>query len=80
MVFDLTGDDERANKTKKVVVRNKSANIFESIVLDVPIPIDHLYAPVLTIYCYDHVLGFVRRLVGISQLPLKTFVSKLLTK
>ena len=60
MVFDLTGDDERANKTKKVVVRNKSANIFESIVLDVPIPINHLYAPVLTIYCYDHVLGFVR--------------------
>lgn len=45
--------------------------------LDVPIPVNPSYAPVLTIFCYDYVLGMFKRLVGISSIPLKLFVGKL---
>lgn len=42
-----------------------------------PIPINPSYAPVLTIFCYDYMLGLFKRLVGISSIPLRNFVGKL---
>ena len=45
--------------------------------LDVPIPLNPSYAPVLTIFCYDYMLGLFKRLVGISSIPLRHFVGKL---
>lgn len=58
-------------------MRNRSVNFFQSIVLEVPVPINPSYAPVLTIFCYDYVLGLFKRLVGISSIPMRYFVGKL---
>lgn len=58
-----------------------SCNIFEVISLDIDVPTNLEYSPVLTVYVYDHVMGFMgTRLVGVANIPLEKFCRKVLDK
>ena len=51
--FDISGDTKDSVKTNKHAVINGSSNVFEIITLDIDVPNDIQYAPVLTVYIYD---------------------------
>ena len=49
--------------------------------VEIDIPLNPLYSPVLTIYVYDHVMGFIgRRLLGICNVDLSEIVTLKLAK
>lgn len=79
--FDVSGDSQEAMDSNKHPVRYNSCNISEIISVPIDIPMNPLYSPVLSVYVYDHVLGFIgERLIGICHIPLQKVVKKALKK
>lgn len=76
--FDISGDTKDAVLTNKHPVLGGACNVFEVITLDIDVPTNIEYAPVLTVYAYDMALGFCERLVGVSNIPLTDHCKKLL--
>jgi hypothetical protein len=72
--FDISGDIKHPIYTNKHAVRNGTCNMFEIITIDLDVPIEIEYAPVLTIYLYDNILGLMEeRLVGVANIDLKEY-------
>lgn len=69
--FDISGDTKEAIITNPHPVIGGSCNIFEILSLDIDVPMNLEYAPVLTVYVYDNLMGFMgTRLIGITNIPL----------
>jgi hypothetical protein len=56
--FDISGDTKHPVKTNKHVVIEGSCNIFEVITIDIDVPLELEYSPVLTVYVYDYIIGW----------------------
>lgn len=56
--FDISGDSKEPITTNKHPVIGGSSNIFEISTIDIEVPTDLQYSPVLTVYIYDNILGF----------------------
>lgn len=79
--FDISGDTKEPVITNKHPVITNSSNIFEIISLPIDVPIKLIYAPVLTVYIYDSVMGILgTRLLGVANIPLKKYCYKILDK
>lgn len=57
--FDISGDTKDAILTNKHSVIDGTSNFFEVISVEVDVPLDLNYSPVLTVYVYDQQLGFL---------------------
>ena len=51
--FDVSGDTKDPILTNKHAVIGGSSNFFETISLEIDVPLDLNYSPVLTVYVYD---------------------------
>ena len=72
--FDISGDSKEPIITNKHPVKGGSCNIFEIISVEIAVPLDIDYCPVLTVYAYDNLMGFLgSRLVGVTTIPLKKY-------
>jgi hypothetical protein len=81
MKFDISGDTKDPIVTNKHAVKGGACNVFEIISLDIDVPVNADYSPVLTVYAYDNLMGiFGQRLVGIANIPLATFCEKVNAK
>lgn len=79
--FDISGDTKEAVVTNKHAVIGGACNILEVISLDIDIPTDLDYAPVLTVYAYDNIMGFMgTRLLGVANISLEPYCKKVLDK
>ena len=79
--FDISGDTKDPVICNKHAVIGGSCNLCEVITLDIDVPINTDFSPVLTVYCYDNLMGFLgNRLVGVTNIPLEKFCKKLLKK
>ena len=79
--FDVQGDSKHASETDKHNVKGPSCNIFEIKTIDVHVPLNLLYSPVLSIYVFDHLFGFLgTRLVGLVNIPLQDLCKLMLDK
>jgi len=77
--FDISGDTKEAIVTNKHAVLGGASNMLEVISVEIDVPLDIEYAPVLTVYAYDHVMGFLgTRLVGVANIPLEKYCRKVL--
>ena len=77
--FDISGDTKDAVVTNKHAVIGGSCNFLEIVSVDVEVPINLNYSPVLTVYVYDHIMGILgSRLVGVTNIPLEPYCSKML--
>jgi hypothetical protein len=77
--FDVSGDSRDPIITNKHVVRGGSCNIFEIISIGIDVPLDLTYSPVLTVYIYDTVMGFLgTRIVGVTNIPLLPYCEQVL--
>lgn len=77
--FDISGDTKEPVITNKHPVLGNSANFLEIISLEIDVPTDLNYAPVLTVYAYDNAMGFLgSRLVGVANIPLEKHCRKIL--
>lgn len=64
--FDVSGDTQEAMESNKHPVRFNSCNILEILKVPIDLPLNPLFSPVLSVYVYDHVLGFIgSRMIGI---------------
>lgn len=69
--FDINGDMKHPIYTSKHAVKNSSCDFFETITMEVDVPLDVYYSPTLTIYIYDNVFGvFNERLIGQTNISL----------
>ena len=69
--FDISGDSKEPVKTNKHAVIGGSCNVLEVITLDMDVPVLTEFSPVLTVYIYDTIMGFMgERLVGVANIPL----------
>jgi len=57
--FDISGDSKEPVVTGKHPVMSGSTNFFEIISVDLDVPTNLEYSPVLTIYAYDNLMGFL---------------------
>lgn len=79
--FDISGDTKEAVITNKHAVIGGSCNVLEVISLEIDVPVDPDFSPVLTVYAYDHVMGFLgTRLVGVANIPLEKQCKKVLKR
>ncbi len=79
--FDVSGDTKEPVITNKHAVIGGASNVLEVISLEIDVPLDLEYAPVLTVYAYDHVMGFLgTRLLGVANIPLEKYCAKVLKK
>lgn len=79
--FDISGDTKHPIHTNKHAVLNGASNVFEIITVDIDVPVDLQYAPTLTVYIYDNVMGIIgERLVGVANIPLLEYCQKVLTQ
>lgn len=77
--FDISGDTKEAVVTNQYPVQGCAVSILEVVTVNVNIPLDIIYAPVLTVYVYDNKMGFLGdRLVGVVNIPLKRYCKRLL--
>lgn len=77
--FDISGDTKEAVLTNKHAVKNGACNMFEIITLDIDIPFNIEFSPVLTVYVYDNMMGILgSRLLGITNIPLVSYCEKVL--
>ena len=77
--FDISGDTKDPVLTNKHAVMGGACNFLEVISLEVEVPTDLNYAPVLTVYAYDSVMGFLgSRLLGVANIPLEKYCRKVL--
>jgi len=78
--FDISGDTKDAIITNKHAILGNSANVFEIITIELDVPTDLKYSPVLTVYAYDNVMGFLgQRLLGVANIPLERHCEKILS-
>jgi hypothetical protein len=76
--FDINGDMKHPLYTSKHPVKYQSSDIFEVITMDLDVPLNLFYAPTLTIFIYDNVLGvFDERLIGVANLHLYSFCEQI---
>jgi len=79
--FDISGDTKEPIITHKHAAIGGACNIFEVLSLEIDVPTDLDYSPILTVYVYDNIMGFLgSRLVGVSNIPLEKFCKKVLDK
>lgn len=79
--FDISGDTKEEILTNKHPVIGGASNFFELISYDFDVPLDLKYSPVLTIFVYDNLMGFLgKRLVGVTNIPLEPYCKKILDK
>ena len=79
--FDVSGDTKEPVITNKHAVIGGASNILEVISVEIDVPLDLDFAPVLTVYAYDHVMGFLgTRLLGVANIPLEKYCAKVLKK
>lgn len=57
--FDISGDSAEPITTGKHPVKGGSSNIFEIQTIDLEVPLDIQFSPVLTVYIYDNLMGFL---------------------
>ena len=77
--FDISGDTKDPVITNKHAVKGGACNIFEVITLDIDVPVNLEFSPVLTVYCYDNLMGFLgSRLVGVTNIPLGKYCKKVI--
>lgn len=70
--FDISGDTKDAVITNKHAVIGGASNFFEVITLEIDVPLNIEFSPVLTVYAYDNLMGFLgNRLVGVTNIPLE---------
>jgi hypothetical protein len=73
--FDISGDTKEPVLTNKHPVIGGACNLCEVISLEIDVPLNLDYAPVLTVYVYDNLMGFMgSRLVGVTNIPLEKYV------
>jgi hypothetical protein len=81
MKFDISGDLKDEIITDSHPAKNGNCNIFEITNIPFNVPLDLDYAPVLTVFAYDNLMGFLgQRLVGVANIPLKPYCEKVLKK
>jgi hypothetical protein len=51
--FDVSGDTKEPVITNKHAVIGGASNFFEVLSLEIDVPLDLTYSPVLTVYAYD---------------------------
>ena len=79
--FDISGDALHPIYTGTHAVLGGSCNIFEVITIELEVPLDLEFAPVLTVYVYDNMMGvFGERLVGVANIPLYDYCRGVLEK
>lgn len=79
--FDISGDSKDSVKTNKHAVIKGSCNVFEIVSIEVDVPKDIQYAPVLTVYVYDQLMGILgKRLVGVANIPLDRYCKKVMER
>ena len=77
--YDISGDTKEAVITNKHAVIGGACNIFEVITLEIDVPLNLDYSPVLTVYVYDNLMGFLgTRLVGVANIPLEKYCQKVI--
>lgn len=77
--FDISGDTKEAVVTNKHAVIGGASNMLEVVSVEIDVPLDVDYSPVLTVYAYDHVMGFLgTRLLGVANIPLEKYCRKVL--
>jgi hypothetical protein len=87
LIYPETRKQRINNFRKNVVKTNKhglvgrSSNLLEVITLDIDLPIDNMFTPVLTCYAYDDLFGFMgKRLIGICNISLDRYAAKIISK
>jgi hypothetical protein len=79
--FDISGDSKHPIYTGTHAVFGGSCNVFEVITIEVDVPVDLEYSPILTVYVYDNMMGvFGERLVGVANIPLIEYCRKVVEK
>jgi hypothetical protein len=79
--LDISGDTKEPIITNKHAVIGGSCNLFEVLTIPIDVPLDLMYSPVLTVYVYDHLMGFLgTRLLGITNIPLEEYCKKVQIK
>ena len=79
--FDISGDTREPVITNKHPVMGGASNFLEVISLDIDVPTNIDYSPVLTVYAYDASLGFLgNRLLGVCNIPLEKYCAKIIKK
>jgi len=79
--FDISGDSKDAIITNKHPVKGGACNFLEIISVDLDVPHELDYAPVLTVYAYDNLMGFLgTRLLGITNIPLLSYCEEIMMK
>ena len=77
--FDISGDSKEPIVTNKHPVKGGASNFLEVLALEIDVPLNLDYAPVLTVYCYDTLMGaFGKRLVGVANIPLESYCEKII--
>lgn len=77
--FDISGDSKEPITTNKHPVSGGSSDIFEISTIEVDVPTDLQFSPVLTVYVYDSIMGFLgKRLVGVANIPLEKYCKKVM--
>jgi hypothetical protein len=72
--FDISGDTKDAVITSKHPVIGGSCNFLEIVSIEIDVPLNLNYAPVLTVYVYDNIMGILgTRLVGVTNIPLEKY-------
>jgi hypothetical protein len=79
--FDISGDTKEAVITNKHPVIGGSCNLLEILSVDIDVPDNLEYAPVLTVYVYDNFLGIMgSRLLGVTNIPLQSYCEEITKK
>jgi hypothetical protein len=79
--FDISGDTKDAVITNKHPVIGGSCNLLEIVSVDIDVPENLEYAPVLTVYVYDNYLGILgSRLLGVTNIPLEDYCKEIMQK
>jgi hypothetical protein len=77
--FDISGDTKEPIFTSSHPVIGGSCDIFEVQALDIEVPYNLEFSPVLTTYCYDNGGGFLgNRLLGVTNIDLRPHCEKIL--
>ena len=79
--FDISGDTKEAVITNKHPVIGGSCNLLEIVSVDIDVPDNLEYSPVLTVYVYDNFLGVLgSRLLGVTNIPLRSYCEMMIEK
>jgi hypothetical protein len=71
--FDVSGDSNDPVVTDKHSVLGGACNFFDTMAINIDVPLDIRFSPVLTVFVYDHVPIFGKRLVGLTNIALEKY-------